>query len=151
METLRKPLAVILGLTAFAVLFHFVLSPFYEDVVESGDVWNVLNWFMALAVIVALVLTYLAKRDAGTDSVDTNTYIRVNVGFYAAAALAILYFWNWSNELVVGGGSEGEVNGIFWVVIDTLYVILMTRISVHLWRDSSRKWCRCRAAHAVTS
>ena len=139
METLRKPLAVILGLTAFAVLFHFVLSPFYEDVVESGDVWNVLNWFMALAVIVALVLTYLAKRDAGTDSVDTNTYIRVNVGFYAAAALAILYFWNWFNELVVGGGLEGEVNGIFWVVIDTLYVILMTRISVHLWRDSSRK------------
>ena len=56
METLRKPLAVILGLTAFAVLFHFVLSPFYEDVVESDDVWNVLNWFMALAVIVALVI-----------------------------------------------------------------------------------------------
>ena len=106
---------------------------------ESDDVWNVLNWFMALAVIVALVLTYLAKRDAGTDSVDTNTYIRVNVGFYAAAALAILYFWNWFNELVVGGGSEGEVNGNFWVVIDTLYVILMTRVSVHLWRDSSRK------------
>lgn len=136
METLRKPLAVILGLTAFAVLFHFVLSPFYEDVVESHDVWNVLNWFMALGVIVALILTYLAKRDVGRED-DTNTYIRVNVGFYAAAALAVLYFWNWFNELVVGGGSEGEVNGNYWVLIDVLYVILVTRVSIHLWRDSS--------------
>ena len=136
METLRKPLAVILGLTAFAVLFHFVLSPFYEDVIEGHDVWNVLNWFMAFGVIVALVLTYLAKRDVGRED-DTNTYIRVNVGFYAAAALAVLYFWNWFNELAVGGGSEGEINGNYWVLIDVLYVILITRVSVHLWRDSS--------------
>lgn len=131
METLRKPLAVILGLTALAVLLHFVLSPFYEDVVESGDVWNVLNWFMAFGVIVALVLTYLVKRDVGRED-DTNTYIRVNVGFYAAAALAILYFWNWFNELVADDGS-----GTYWVLIDTIYVILVTRVSIHLWRDSS--------------
>ncbi|MDE2823600.1 MAG: hypothetical protein OXK79_08860 [Chloroflexota bacterium] len=131
METLRKPLAVILGLTAVAVLLHFVLSPFYDDVVESGDVWNVLNWFMAFGVIVALVLTYLAKRDVGRED-DTNTYIRGNVGFYAAAALAILYFWNWFNELVTDDGS-----GTYWVLIDTIYVILVTRVSIHLWRDSS--------------
>jgi hypothetical protein len=131
MDTLRKPLAVILGLTAFAVLFHFVLSPFYEDVVESDDVWNVLNWFMALGVIVTLFLTYLAKKDVGRED-DTNTYLRVNVGFYAAAALVILFFWNWSMELVVGEGS-----GTYWPLIDTLYVILVTRMSIHLWRDSS--------------
>ena len=131
METLRKPLAVILGLTALAVLVHFVLSPFYEDVIESHDVWNILNWFMALGVIVALVLTYLAKRDVGRED-DTNTYIRANVGFYAAAALAILYFWNWFNELVADDGS-----GTYWVLIDTIYVILVTRVSIHLWRDSS--------------
>ena len=131
METLRKPLAVILGLTALAVLLHFVLSPFYEDVVESGDVWNVLNWFMAFGVIVVLILTYLAKRDIGRED-DTNTYIRGNVGFYAAAALAILYFWNWCNELVADDGS-----GTYWVLIDTIYVILVTRVSIHLWRDSS--------------
>ena len=47
MEMLRKPLSVVLGLMALAVLFHFVLSPFYEDSVDSVSVWNVLNWFMA--------------------------------------------------------------------------------------------------------
>lgn len=131
MDTLRKPLAVILGLTALAVLLHFVLSPFYEDVVESDDVWNVLNWFMAFGVIVTLILTYLAKRDIGRED-DTNTYIRANVGFYAAAALSIIYFWNWFNELVADDGS-----GTYWVLIDTIYVILVTRVSIHLWKDSS--------------
>ena len=136
MYAIRKPLAIILGLTAFAVLFHFVLSPFYEDVIESHDVWNILNWLMSFGVILALIVTYLAKKEVSRES-DTNTYLRVNVGFYAAAALAILYFWNWFNELVVGGGSEGEVNGNFWVVIDVMYVILVARVSIRLWRDSS--------------
>ena len=136
METLRKPLAVILGLTALAVLVHFVLGPVYEDVIESHEVWNVLNWFMAFGVLVALIVTYLAKKEVGRED-DTNTYISVNVGFYTAAALAVVYFWNWVNELVVGGGSEGEVNGNYWVLIDVLYVILITRVSVHLWRDAS--------------
>ena len=131
METIKKPLAVILGLTALAVLFHFVLTPFYEDAVESEDVWFILNWFMAFGAIVALVLTYLSKKEVGRED-DTNTYIRVNVGFYAAAALAILFFWNWFMELVVGEGS-----GTYWPLIDTLYVILITRVSIHLWRDSS--------------
>jgi hypothetical protein len=131
MEMLRRPLAVIVALTAVAVLVHFVLSPVYEEVVGSGDVWNVLNWFMALGVIVTLFLTYLAKKDVGRED-DTNTYLRVNVGFYAAAALVILFFWNWSMELVVGEGS-----GTYWPLIDTLYVILVTRMSIHLWRDSS--------------
>jgi len=136
METLRKPLAVILGLTALAVLLHFVLSPFYEDVVESGDVWNVLNWFMAFGVIVALVLTNLAKRDVGRED-DTNTYIRANVGFYAAAALAVLFFWNWFDDMTAGELGQSQTRLFYWVVINTLYVILVTRVSIHLWRDSS--------------
>ena len=136
METLRKPLAVILGLTALAVLLHFVLSPFYDDVVESGDVWNVLNWFMAFGVIVALVLTYLAKRDVGRED-DTNTYIRGNVGFYAAAALAVLFFWNWFDDMTAGEAGQSQTRLFFWVVINTLFVILVTKVSIHLWRDVS--------------
>ena len=64
MEVLRKLLAVILGLTAFAVLAHFVFTPFYDDVVESHHIWNVINWVMAFGVVVALVVTSLAKRAA---------------------------------------------------------------------------------------
>lgn len=137
METLRRPLAVIVGLTAVAVLFHFVLGPVYEDAVEGLDVWGVLNWFMAFGVIVALVVTFLAKRDAGSDDCDTNTYIAVNAKFYAAAVLAVLFFRNWVDEMA-GGGSDGDVNGNYWVLIDTLYVILMAWVSLHLWSHTPR-------------
>ena len=139
MEILRRPLAIVLGLTALAVLAHFVFTPFYDDAIEIHDIWNVLNWFMAFGAIVALAVTFLAKRDAGTEGCDVRTYIGVNAGFYAAAALAILFFWNWFNELAVGGGSEGQVNSNFWVVIDTLYVILIARVSIRLWRGFDRR------------
>ena len=106
----------------FALLFHFVLSPLYEDVVESHDVWFVLNWFMAFGIIVALVTTFIAKRNGGTEDRDTNTYIRVNVSFYVSVMLAALFFWNWINELIVGGGNESDTRGIFWVVINTVFI-----------------------------
>ena len=137
MDMLRKPLAVIVGLTAVAVLIHFVLGPVYEDVLDSGDIWTILNWFMAFAVIVALVVTFQAKRDAESGDCDTNTYIRVNAKFYAAAVLAVLFFRNWVDEMA-GGGSDGDVNGNYWVLIDTLYVILMAWVSLHLWIDTPR-------------
>ena len=137
MEMLRKPLAIIVGLTAVAVLVHFVLGPVYDDVVGSGDVWNVLNWFMAFGVIVALVVTFLAKRDAEARDSDTRTYIAVNAKFYTAAVLTVLFFRNWVDEMV-GGGSEGDVNGNYWVLINTLYVILMAWVSLHLWSHNPR-------------
>ena len=139
METLRKPLSVVLGLMAVAVLFHFVLSPFYEDLVDPISVWHVLNWFMAVGVIVTLAITYVHKRRAGADgSSDTNTFICVNVAFYAAAFLAILFFWNWFDDLTVGEDGQSQTRRIFWVVIDALFVIVAGAASAHLWKGTSR-------------
>ena len=137
MQLLRKPLSVVLGLMAVAVLFHFVLSPFYEDAVDPISVWHVLNWLMAFGVIAALVTTYLHKREVGADS-DTNSFICANAAFYAAAFLAILFFWNWFDDLTVGEDGQGQTRRNFWVVIDALFVIIVGAISTHLWREPSR-------------
>ena len=137
MQMLRKPLAIVLGLMAVAVLFHFVLSPFYEDAVDPISVWHVLNWFMAFGVIAALALTYLHKRGVGVDD-STNSFICANVAFYAAAFLAILFFWNWFDDLTVGEDGQGQTRRNFWVVIDALFVIIAGAISTHLWKDTSR-------------
>ena len=136
MDAIRKPLAVILGLTTFVLLVHFVLSPFYEDVIESSDVWNVLNWFMAFGVIVALVTTFIAKRNTATDDGDTNKFIRVNVSFYVSVMLASLFFWNWINALVDSGGNQSDTRGIYWVVINTVFIPLVGSVSIRLWNDS---------------
>ena len=147
---------------AAAVLFHFVLSPFYpdrralsqapevshvrldvaprvgdEDALDSLSVWHVLNWFMAAGVLIALAVTYLHKRDTGPDA-DTNTFVCVNVAFYAAATLAILFFWNWFDDLTVGEEGQSQTRLFFWVFTNTLFVILLGALSAHLWKDNAR-------------
>ena len=137
MEMLRKPLSVILGLIAFAVLFHFILSPFYEEALGDFSAWNVINWFMAFGIVVTLALTYLHKRGSGTDDVDTNKYICINLAFYAAAILAILFFWNWFDALTADEDGQSSNRGIFWVVVNTLFITLVGTVSAHLWKDDS--------------
>ena len=135
MEALRKPLAVIIALIAAVVLFHFVFAPFYPDSVEVGDIWFILNWFMAFGIIVALIATFIAKRNAGEDC-DTNTYICVSVGFYVTAALALLFFWNWFDDLTAGEDGQGQTHRFFWVVINTVFIPLIGSVSLRLWNDS---------------
>ena len=137
METLRKPLAIVLGLIAVVVLLHFVLSSFYPDSWDVDLMWNVLNWFMAFGVIAILVLTCLHKRNVGADS-DTKAFICVNVAFYAAAFMAILFFWNWFDDLTAGEDGQSQTRRNYWALIDALFVILAAEVSAHLWRGSSR-------------
>lgn len=138
MQMLKKPLSVILGLIALAVLLHFVLSSFYPDSWDVDLMWNVLNWFMAFGVIVALALTYVHKRGVGAGDVGTNTFICVNVAFYATAFLAILFFWNWFDDLTVGEDGQGQTHRNYWVLIDALFVIIAGAISAHIWGDTTR-------------
>ena len=122
---------------AAAVLFHFVANPFYEDAIDTIAVWHVLNWVMALGILVTLALTYVGKRDAGHDG-DANTVMCVNVAFYAAAVLAILFFWNWFDDLTAGEEGQSATRGYFWVVVNTLFVVLLGSVSARLWKDGSR-------------
>ena len=131
MDILNRPLSLALGVVAVGVLLHFVFSPFYEDLVDVGTMWNVINWLMAFGVIVTLAVTYFHKKDAGDDS---NKRLWLNLTFHATAALAILFFWNWFDDLTVGEEGQSQTRLIFWVVIDTLFVILTATVGVRLWK-----------------
>lgn len=136
MEAIRKPLAVVLGLMALIVLFHFVLNPFYEDAVDAISVWHVLNWVMAVGIIITLALTYVRRGRLGPDSAPT-TYICVNVAFYVAVVLAILFFWNWFDDLTAGEDGQSPTRGYYWVVINVTFVVLMGTVSARLWKGGS--------------
>ncbi len=133
MEAIRKPLAVVLGLTALVVLFHFVFNPFYEDAVDAISVWHVLNWVMAVGVIITLTLTYVRRGRLGADSATT-TYICVNVAFYVAVVLAILFFWNWFDDLTAGEDGQSPTRGYYWVIINVTFVVLVGTVSARLWK-----------------
>ena len=137
MQTLRKPLSIVLGLMAVVVLFHFVVNPFYEDALDVISVWHVLNWVMAVGILITLTLTCARKRSLGADG-DTNTYICVNAAFYAAAVLAILFFWNWFDDLTAGEDGQSPTRGYYWVIVNTLFIVLVGTVSAHLWKDNGR-------------
>ena len=134
METVKKPLALILGVVAFGVLLHFVFNPFYEDLIDVLSIWHVINWFMAFAVVATVAVAYVHKKSVRDDS-----YMRLwfNLTFHAAAVLAILFFWNWFDDLTVGEDGQSQTRRIFWVLIDTLFVILTATVSVRLWKGTS--------------
>ena len=138
MDTLRRPLAVILGAIALAVAFHFIFSAFYEDSVDVDQVWDILDWFMAFAVLVTLALAYIRKKNLTSDSLDAKMYIRVNVVFYSALWLAIWFFWNWFDSLAVGDGIQNDIRLTLWAFIDPLFIILVGRLSMRLWKGDSR-------------
>lgn len=138
MHILNRPLSLLLGLLALGVLLHFVLTPFYEDVVDTGKMWDIINWFMAVGVILTLAVTCARRKGAGGSGQDTNGYLCVTVAFYAAAVLAVLFFWNWFDSLTAGEEGQSQTRRNYWAVIDTLFVVLLGSVSAHLWKDGSR-------------
>ena len=138
MDTIRRPLVVILGVITIAVAFHFIFSTFYPDSVDVGQVWDILDWFMAFAVLVTLVLAYMRKKNMTSDSMDAKTYIRVNVAFYSALWLAIWFFWNWFDNLASGAELQDDIHLTLWAFIDPLFIIVVGRLSVRLWKGDSR-------------
>ena len=134
METVKKPLALVLGVVAIGVLLHFVFNPFYEDLVDVDSVWGVINWFMAFAAIVTVIVTYVHTKNGRDDSYQRLWF---SLTFHAAAFVAILFFWNWFDDLTVGEEGQSQINLIFWAVIDTLFVIIVGTVSVRLWNGPS--------------
>ncbi len=133
MEKLRRPLSIVLGLMAIVVLLHFLLSAFYEDAVDVDLMWYALNWVMAAGIILALADTYVEKRALrGTETVGQ---VWVDVALYSSVVLAILFAWNWFDDLTVGEGGQSQLRLTYWVVIDVLFIVLVGARSIRLWRS----------------
>ena len=55
--------AVYVSLVGLAVMVHFIVVPLYHPGRgEPYEVWSVLNYFMAAAILIALVTSAVAKR-----------------------------------------------------------------------------------------
>ena len=136
MKALKRPFALLLGLMAVAVLLHFVFTPFYEDIVDTLFIWHILNWFMAVGIVLTLAITCAGKRKTGSQDRDANDYLCVTVAFYAAAVLAVLFFWNWFDDLTAGEDGQSQTRRNYWVVINTLFIVLLGTVSAHLWKKA---------------
>ena len=123
MSILIRAAAAYLVLLAAAVAINFIVTPLYHP---GGDepftVWEILDWFMAFGMVIALAAGYVDKRRVdGDGSADIRRYIEANVVFYGAVALFLLFFWNWFSLL----SPNNEPDGQFWAVIDALMPIVL--------------------------
>ncbi len=142
MALMKKLIAMGLILVSIAVALHFMFTPFYPDSVDVSEIWDILDWFMAAAMAVTLIVHYLRKRVFDAKDANgsiTREYLEVNVALYASIALTLWFFWNWFDNLTVGAGPQSDTNLINWMLIDPLLVIVFGVTGCHLLRDASRE------------
>ena len=80
MSILIRAAAAYLVLLAAVVAVNFIVTPLYHP---GGDepftVWEILNWFMAVGMVIALAGSYVEKRRVdGDGSADLKRYLEAN-------------------------------------------------------------------------
>ena len=141
MNALRRMLAVLFGAIALVVTVQFVLSPLYQDAVDLDQVWNYVNYLLALGVLAGLIVHYVRKRALGRVGWIhySREYLEVNLAFYLTVMLALWFFWNWFDDLTVGAESQDATHLLMWTFVNPLFVVISGHTGIHLWRDASRQ------------
>ena len=135
MAATYRLVAVYLLLVGVAVGAYFVIFPLYAgqgDAEGAHDVWEVLNWFMAVAAILLVLVTFSGKRTLAEGAATWDRLV-ANGRFYFAVALLLGLLSNWFADS--WGGEAGPV-AFLWVVIDIGMPILAVEMALKLWREA---------------
>ena len=135
MDMVKRILAVFLVLTAIAVALNFILTPVYHDGSPDYPVWKIVNWFMAVAVFVALVVSYLQRRTLGSEGAGNLQYIRASLTYYGAIVLTMLFFWGWFWTLNPDSETGDAITShiIYFPIMDSLFVVVALAAGCRLW------------------
>lgn len=131
MLLLGRVTSVYLIVLAVVVAVNFIITPLYHP---GGDepytVWETLNWFMGVGMVITIIASYMQKRRVDADgSSDIKRYLEANAVFFLAVVVFLIFFWNWFSNL----SANNEADGQFWVVVDTLMPIVMGLTGCRMW------------------
>lgn len=133
MAALHRLVAVYLLLVGVAVGAYFVISPLYAGQAGAGDahdIWGILNWFMAVAAVLLVLVTFTGTKYLPEDASSWDKFV-ANGRFHIALALLLGFFSNWFADQW-GNGEFGPVP-FLWVVIDIAMPILAVEMALKLW------------------
>ncbi len=136
-DAVKRVAAVFLVAMAIAVAVNLILTPVYHDGSPEYPVWRILNWFMAVAVFLALAASYLRRRDVESADADTLRRLRAGMAFYGAIVLTMLFFWGWLWTLNSDSETGDAVTShlIYFPVVDSLFVVVALTTGRYLWSD----------------
>ena len=136
-DVVKKLLAFYLVATALAAFVLFIVTPLTHDGSPEYPIWKVLNYFMAAATLIILVLGCYRKCSIcrGGDQVGNLDRVAANVAFYGAVALAMLFFWEWFWTLNPDSETGDAVTShlIYFPIVDALFTILGLASGKYLW------------------
>ena len=143
MLVLKRALSIYLIGIALVTSINWIATPLYHDGTANYWVWGILNWFMAVAVVIVLVTNTIRKHCFCRREEDKKTisrdYLEINLAFAASLVLTLWYFWNWFASL--NPGSEPDVVGLvhleWWAFINPLGVLVYAYTGAHLWLTAS--------------
>ena len=142
MEIVRRRLGVFLVVIAIVVAVNLMATPLYHDGSEDYPIWKIVNWFMAIGVVAALIVNAMRKRAlgaGGTDEPNVREYLRVNLTYYTAIILTILFFWGWFWTLNPESETGEAVTShlVYFPIMDSLFVVVCLATGRYLWKDAA--------------
>ena len=135
MLVLSRLLSVYLVLTAFAVFFNLILTPLYHDGSSEYPIWQILNWFMAAAVVLSLIVNFRRRYSIGDWRYTDIENLLVSTTYFASIALAMLFFWGWLWTLNPGSETGDAVTShvIYFPLVNAIFVIVSLSTGRYLW------------------
>ena len=133
----NRVIPVFLILMAAAVFFNLILTPVYHDGSDDYAIWKILNWPMALGVLIALIASYVRCRSVSRDEPNSLKSLRASLVLYGAIALAMIYYWEWIWTLNPDSETGLAVTShmVYFPLADALFTIIAISTGKYLWQD----------------
>ena len=138
MQLVTKIVAAFLVIVGLAVFLNLIATPLYHDGSPDYPTWKILNWFMAVAVLIILVVGFLRKRfldSAGEEGASTLDHVRGSFVFYGGIVLAMLFFWEWFWTLNPDSETGEAVTShmVYFPLVDALLTVLALIVGKRMW------------------
>ena len=138
MQLVTKIVAAYLVIVGLAVFLNLIATPLYHDGGPDYPIWKILNWFMAVAVLIILAVGYLRKRildSAGEEGASTLDHVRGSFVFYGGIVLAMLFFWEWFWTLNPDSETGEAVTShmVYFPLVDSLFTVLALIVGRRMW------------------
>ena len=138
MQLVTKIVAAYLVIVGLAVFLNLIATPLYHDGSPDYPIWKILNWFMAVAVLIILVVGFMRKRmldSAGEEGASTLDHVRGSFVFYGGIVLAMLFFWEWFWTLNPDSETGEAVTShmVYFPLVDSLFTVLALIVGKRMW------------------
>ena len=136
-EPAKKLTAAFLVLMAVAVALHLMLTPVYHDGSPEYPAWQAMNWLMAVATFIVLVVSCFQRFNVRAEA-STFDRLRASLTFYGAVVLTMLFFWEWLWTLNPSSETGDAVTShlVYFPIMDALFSVLSLTTGKHLWSDN---------------